>query len=154
GDEDDTEVRFHRGFMDAYFSVRDRLLDNIRTFPEAKLRFTGHSLGGALATIAALDTQYNITQHNNQNLESYSYGSPRVGNAAFMESFQQRVPQNHRFVYGWDLITQVPRIWQGYRHVEREYSLGPWFSWNILSRALKDHQIDNYISALEAALGQ
>ena len=69
GDEDDTEVRFHRGFMDAYFSVRDRLLDNIRTFPEAKLRFAGHSLGGALATIAALDTQYNITQHNNQNLD-------------------------------------------------------------------------------------
>jgi len=32
GDESTTDVRFHRGFMAAYFAVRDRLLEVVRAF--------------------------------------------------------------------------------------------------------------------------
>ncbi|MEO0536411.1 MAG: lipase family protein [Cyanobacteria bacterium P01_A01_bin.123] len=148
GDENSTDVRFHLGFMDAYFAVREPLLDYIRKIPQYKLIFTGHSLGGALATIAILDTQYNITQHNEQLIESYTFGSPRVGNDALIASFHKRVPLNYRFVYGRDIVAHVPRVWQGYRHAEVYYSLGPWFSWKIISRRLNDHRINNYINAL------
>ncbi|NJN03961.1 MAG: lipase family protein [Leptolyngbyaceae cyanobacterium RM1_1_2] len=148
GDEDATDVRFHCGIMSAYFSVRDRLLAHVKETAANKLIITGHSLGGALATIAALDIQYNITQHTGQQLEAYSFGSPRVGNDALAESFQRRVPANYRFVYGWDLVTQIPRIWQGYVHVEQEEKLGPWLSWNIFSRQLGDHAIARYVAAL------
>ncbi|MFE4107199.1 lipase family protein [Almyronema epifaneia] len=149
GDEESTQVRFHRGIMSAYFSVRDRLLEAVRNTATSKLIVTGHSLGGALSTVAALDIQYNITQHTQQPLEAYSFGSPRVGNDALVESFQRRVPLNYRFVYGWDLVTQIPRVWQGYVHVEQEEKLGPWFTWNIFSRQLRDHEIVRYIAALE-----
>ena len=149
GDDDSTNVRFHRGIMAAYFSVRDRLLAAVREVTVNKLIVTGHSLGGALSTVAALDIQYNITQHTQQQLEAYSFGSPRVGNDALTESFERRVPENYRFVYGWDLVTQIPRIWQGYAHVEKEVRLGPWFTWNIFSRQLRDHEIIRYITALE-----
>jgi|GEM_PF-881459 len=150
GDESTTDVRFHRGFMAAYFAVRDRLLEVVRAFPQAPLTVTGHSLGGAIATIAALDVQYNITQHTGQAIELYTYGAPRVGNAALVNSFRQRVPNSYRFVYGWDVVTRVPRAWQGYEHVPELQHLGNRWTWQVVSRRFTDHDIDNYIATLEA----
>jgi predicted lipase len=40
--------------------------------------FTGHSLGGALATLAALDVKRQINPSNT--VYFYTYGCPRVGN--------------------------------------------------------------------------
>ncbi len=154
GDESKTDVRLHRGFMAAYFAVRDRVLDVMKQHPSATVIVTGHSLGGALATVAALDVQYNITQHTQQPLAVYSFGAPRVGNAALVESFEQRVPHSYRYVYGHDLVTHIPRVWQGYRHVPTAINYGPSFSWNVFSRKFKDHEIQNYITALEVALHQ
>ena len=117
GDPAETDVRFHWGFMNAYFAVRDRLLKEVKQYPDCAIAVTGHSLGGALATIAALDLQYNITQHTGQSIELYTYGAPRVGNAALVNSFRKRVTESYRFVYGWDIVTRVPRVWQGFEHV-------------------------------------
>jgi len=149
GDDATTDVRFHRGFMQAYFAVRDRLLKVVQAFPQAPLTMTGHSLGGAIATIAALDVQYNITQHTGQTVDLYTFGAPRVGNAALVNSFRQRVPSSYRFVYGWDVITRVPRFWQGYEHVPELQALGSRWTWQVLSRRFTDHRIDNYITALK-----
>lgn len=148
GDESTTDVRFHRGFMAAYFAVRDRLLKVVQAFPQAPLTVTGHSLGGAIATIAALDVQYNITQHTGQAIGLYTFGAPRVGNSALVDSFSRRVPNSYRFVYGWDIVTRVPRAWQGYEHVPELQSLGSRWTWQVVSRRFTDHNIDNYIAAL------
>lgn len=152
GPDASTEVRFHRGFMGAYFAVRDRLLETMRGNSTVPLTFTGHSLGGAIATIAALDVQYNITQHTGQEITLYTYGAPRVGNGAMVESFRRRVPQSHRFVYGWDIVTRVPRLWQGYEHVPELYRLGSLWTWQLVSRRVTDHLISNYVAALETIL--
>lgn len=152
GDESTTAVRFHRGFMEAYFAVRDRLLEVVRNYPDYAITATGHSLGGALATIAALDLQYNITQQTGQSINVYTYGSPRVGNEALVESFQRRVPDSHRFVYGWDIVTRVPRSWQGFEHVAQLHRLGTLWTWQLVSRRFSDHSMVNYILALEALL--
>lgn len=148
GDTRDTRVRFHRGFMAAYFSVRDELQAKVREYPEASLIITGHSLGGAIATIAALDLQYNITQHTHQPIQLYTFGAPRVGNRALVESFQRRVHQSYRFVNGWDLVTRVPRLWQGYAHVPEAYLLGSRWTWRMVSRRIKDHYMTSYLEAL------
>ncbi|MBD2258557.1 lipase family protein [Pseudanabaena sp. FACHB-2040] len=150
-----SDVKFHCGFMTAYFAVRDRLLPAIEKIPQPKIVITGHSLGGALATIAALDIQYNITSKNNQAIEVYTFGAPRVGNQALAESYNQRVPDSFRYVFGWDIVTRTPRSWQGYTHVEKEVVLGSRWTWRVLSRRFSDHAIDNYISALaEETKGQ
>ena len=154
GDEMSTDVRFHRGFMTAYFSVRDRLQAEIRKYPNAAITVTGHSLGGAVATIATLDLQYNITQVTGQSIQLYTFGAPRVGNQALINSFQQRVPQSHRFVYGWDIVTRIPRSWQGYVHVPTEHRLGSRWTWRIVSRRIRDHAISNYIEALTEKVGR
>ena len=150
GDESSTDVRFHRGFMGAYFAVRDRLLETVRQYPDHTITAAGHSLGGAIATIAALDLQYNITQHTGQDISLYTFGSPRVGNPALVNSFRQRVPQSYRFVYGWDIVTRIPRLWQGFEHVPELYRLGTLLTWQVVSRRISDHSIINYVAALEA----
>jgi predicted lipase len=150
GDESSTGVRFHRGFMTAYFAVRDRLLAAVKDYPDCAIIVTGHSLGGALATIAALDVQYNIAQHTGQSLQLYTFGAPRVGNDDFVNSFRQRVPHSYRFVYGWDVVTRIPRAWQGFQHVPEEQALGNLWTWQIVSRRVADHSINNYVNALAA----
>jgi triacylglycerol lipase len=47
-------------------------------YPTAEIFVTGHSLGGALAVLAAVDIKHNISPESEVIL--YTYGQPRVGN--------------------------------------------------------------------------
>ncbi|MEO1069758.1 MAG: lipase family protein [Cyanobacteria bacterium J06638_6] len=146
-----TEVRFHFGFMTAYFAVRDGLLAAMDKFTGQNVIVTGHSLGGALANIAALDIQYNLGQDNTLNFEVHTFGAPRVGNAAMVESYNGRIPNSYRFVNGWDIVTRVPRDWQGYEHVDEQVQIGSRWTWQVISRRFKDHAIGEYVASVEAA---
>lgn len=144
-----SDVKFHRGFMAAYFAVRDRLLPAVKAITSPHIVVTGHSLGGALATIAALDMQYNITSQSGQAISAYTFGAPRVGNRALVDSYNRRVPDSFRYIFGWDIVTRIPRVWQDYTHVDKEVVLGSRWTWNVLSRRFSDHAIANYVTALE-----
>jgi triacylglycerol lipase len=140
-------AKMHRGFVEAYFSVRDEIHNFVEDHPTTKIILTGHSLGGALATLCAVDLQFNYPDQFA--IELYTYGCPRVGNSGFVESFNQRIPNAYRFVYGSDAVTGVPVPWQGYGHVDRETLLGPRFHWNFLTQRFKDHSLSNYLKALK-----
>ncbi len=144
-----SEVKFHQGFMTAYFAVRARLMEALSSFTGQQVIITGHSLGGALATIAALDIQYHFGQANGLNFIVNTFGAPRVGNQAQVDSYNRRVPNSSRFIYGWDIVTRVPREWQGFAHVDTGIQLGTRFTWRILSRRFSDHAIAAYVAALE-----
>ena len=79
-------------------------LDNIRARgkrlhgKEPTLWFTGHSLGAALATLAA--NRYKTVQG------LYTFGSPQVGDADFIKNFQ--VPHHFRIVNNRDIVALVP----------------------------------------------
>ncbi len=137
----------HRGFVTAYFSVRDQIHDYIKGHEISTVVATGHSLGGALATLCAVDLQYNFSDKITA-LDAYTYGSPKVGNDGFRDSFNRRVPNSYRFVQGMDIVPELPRWWQGYRHVDKEYRIGQRFSLNFISQRFKDHAIDKYIEEL------
>jgi triacylglycerol lipase len=148
GGESSSGAKMHRGFVTAYFSVRSQIHDYLKNHPVANVTVTGHSLGGALATLCAVDVQYNFSNQVKA-IDIYTFGSPRVGNTGFRESFNERVPNSYRFVYGMDIVPALPRPWQGYRHVDTEYRMGPRFSFNFFSQRFKDHAITNYINALK-----
>jgi predicted lipase len=143
-------AEIHKGFAAAYFSVRTEIFGYFQRSSLQQVIVTGHSLGGALATLGAVDLQYNFT--GQFAIALYTFGAPRVGNIGFRESFNRRVLDSSRFVYGMDLVSALPRPWQGYRHVEKEYRLGPRWSWNFLSQRFRDHEIINYILALQALI--
>ncbi|MGB3137620.1 MAG: lipase family protein [Nodosilinea sp.] len=144
------EVKFHQGFMMAYFAVRQALLDAMESFEGQHVVVTGHSLGGALATIAALDIQYNLGEKRDLSFEVYTFGAPRVGNQAMVESYNDRIPNSYRVIYGWDIVTRIPRSWQGFAHVEEAVQIGSRWTWKMLSRRFSDHSITAYIAGLEA----
>lgn len=101
----------HKGFKDALAHLWPELepaLTECRA--QGPLLFTGHSLGAALATLAASLFPP---------LALYTFGSPRVGNDLFVETLGE-LPI-YRVVNGRDAICQVPlplpRI--GFHHAGR-----------------------------------
>jgi len=54
-----------------------------------KLVIAGHSLGGAIATLAALETVASSDWYDNGQIELYTYGSLHVGDAQFVSSFDE-----------------------------------------------------------------
>lgn len=145
--ESGSGAQMHQGFTTAYMSVREQIHNYLKDHTASSVTVTGHSLGGALATLCAVDIQYNFL--DKFGINTYTFGSPRVGNTGFRESFNRRVPDSYRFVYGMDAVPALPRPWQGYQHVDTEYRLGPRFSLNFVSQRFKDHAIANYVQALK-----
>ena len=63
----------------------------------------GHSLGGALATLAAYDIQQELTNHGQQQqveVVCYSFGAPRTGNHAFARDYNHMVPDTWSIING------------------------------------------------------
>ncbi|PPQ63563.1 hypothetical protein CVT24_004860, partial [Panaeolus cyanescens] len=73
-------VRVHSGFLIAWDSVALQVSTIIRTqlksHPSYKVVTVGHSLGGSLATLAAVALKSNF---ENLVIRTYSYGAPRTG---------------------------------------------------------------------------
>lgn len=57
-------------------------------YPNAPLYVAGHSMGAAMAHICALDLKFTL---GFDNVNVYSYGSPRVGNTIFKDFFNKIV---------------------------------------------------------------
>ena len=55
----------------------------------------GHSLGGALATLAAVDL---ARARKLPRLAVYTYGAPRTGNHAFARDYEATVPQTWQII--------------------------------------------------------
>ena len=91
----------HKGFKDALDEVwkTEGLFQYIssKDTPNRTIWFTGHSLGAALATLAA--SRYGKVHG------LYTFGSPRVGDAAFKKNFRINT---YRFVNNKDIVTRVP----------------------------------------------
>ncbi|KAH9106354.1 hypothetical protein AeMF1_018016 [Aphanomyces euteiches] len=101
----------HKGFLSAYETVRDQCHAIFESFHSENLPAdsyvycTGHSLGGALATLAAID--FKCTLHKPTIL--YNFGSPRVGTHSFHHLYKEHVPLAFRLVNEGDLVVGVPQ---------------------------------------------
>ena len=61
-------------------------------FPSAPLYVAGHSMGAAMAHICALDLKFTLGL---ENVNVYTFGSPRVGNDKFKLYFNKIVNVSH-----------------------------------------------------------
>lgn len=138
-----SKIRVHLGFLADYIGyARGFIHAWLADHPEVKNVFAaGHSLGGALATLCAVDLQYNFGDRftSQDSVECVTFGSPRVGNQAFVESFNRRVPQTFRYRYANDLVTHLPPVAFGFRHVSKTLQLG-----KFGLPSAKAHYLSNY----------
>ncbi|MEM9610773.1 MAG: lipase family protein, partial [Actinomycetota bacterium] len=106
----ETVGRVHRGFKqevdDLWPCIDERLPDDGKD-----LWFTGHSLGGAMATICA--GRCTLSTSNVSPVEVHSYGSPRVGTRKYVKHAEVR---HLRWVNNNDIVTKAPPALFGYRH--------------------------------------
>ncbi len=103
----DGQGKIHRGFHAAFLVARtfvERYMDAFYRKGQTIL-VCGHSLGGAIALLLAewLQREYS------DDIQLYTYGSPRTGNRTFVEAAQS-LP-HHRLVNHNDPIPSVPATW-------------------------------------------
>ena len=107
--------RIHRGFLRQWDSLKTSVIQELERPGTTKTIYVmGHSLGGAVATIGALDIQKTFP---NNRVVVWTFGSPRVGNAAFVQDFRNHIKQSVRVVRKPDPIPLVPPF-PYYKHPE------------------------------------
>ena len=114
----------HSGFFTAYRAISYQMLEGVRTLfaahPSADIVLTGHSLGAALATFAALDIKRSIPTFKNQ-FTFYTFGSPRIGNQVFADYVMTLFPNLYsRVVHYTDLVAHMPPKDMGFAHSGNE----------------------------------
>ena len=111
--------RVHSGFYYGFKQADDQIRAVFRRIQAQykDLVITGHSLGGALATIAA--SQWELDYHISS---VYTFGQPAVGRNHFKKRMQSMDNCFFRVVNDDDIITKVPPT---YRHVDQKFLLKP-----------------------------
>lgn len=110
----------HHGFDAAFRAVCcqvETVLGTVAGSGRRSVWFTGHSLGAAIATLAAVHWQGSASK------ALYTFGSPRVGDRTFAARASDAVP-SYRFVHAQDIVARVPPELPSfdYSHVGREQS--------------------------------
>jgi triacylglycerol lipase len=108
----------HRGFQEALEGVLAEVDQAIQASQQGgkPLFIAGHSLGAALAVLAA--------QHADDQGAApkaiYVFGMPRVGGEKFRADYNAKLgPITYRLVHGDDVVASIPRSGSDFRHVGR-----------------------------------
>lgn len=155
----------HTGFQEAYARLRPDILAAIDAQPGQKNVYVfGHSLGGAMATLCALDLSLN-RRAKLLTLTHVASGMPRVGGGRFRALFERTVANNMRVTVHGDPIPNVPRGVPTrlnangyYRHAGRLLPLtargtvqtAAQITLSPMTNGLAAHEPDVYFGAVEA----
>jgi len=160
----ETVGRVHRGFkkeVDDIWPQLEEMLVSNKTNLAKNLWFTGHSLGGAMASICA--GRCLLSHIDTSPIQIHTFGSPRVGTKRYINYAKV---DYYRWVNNNDIVTKTPPAWLGYRHsgkemyldaegvlkdlnkVQRSADLWKGFVMGIKKREVdhfSDHLIDRYV---------
>ncbi|MEH2369002.1 lipase family protein [Nostoc sp.] len=97
------------GFRGIYINLRQQMVEALdKCSADSRIFVTGHSLGGALATLAIPDILNNTQFNNHQKIELYTFASPRCGDRTFATAFQETGIQHWRIANTEDFVTTLP----------------------------------------------
>ena len=156
-------IKVHKGFYNQLYNngVYDKLLLEVKELliknHEYSLYLTGHSLGGALATLCG----FMFSQELKNKITVISFASPRVGNLEWMKEFEKQENLIHyRITNDRDIITVVPaykyyhtgimiRLFENSYKIIRDYNKMPWYHYTIFNFwRISDHNSTLYYKRL------
>ena len=111
------KVRFQAGgkvqkyFNDAFVLIWNQLKNDVHSqiarYPHYKVWVTGHSLGGALASLSSTVLLHE-SRTSKSNLLMYTFGQPRVGNYQYAKQHDRLVPISFRVTHYRDPVVHLP----------------------------------------------
>jgi hypothetical protein len=154
----------HTGFREEFDCVWPAVKAYVESNPARPLFVTGHSLGGAIATLLALALKKEL----GRDVTLATFGSPRVGDKSFTREFDRDVPLSVRVVRDFDLVPRVPTA--DYAHVKTLLHLDDrgkvigrirgffreLFHWgetvaaDLSGDGLRDHPVQGYVEVVAA----
>lgn len=157
------KIRVHEGFYNQFKSVEIEITKRLIKNLDAKnIIFCGHSLGGALAQLAAA---YYGEILDFSNVICHTFGSPRVGNKYFVEWFSKHVDENVRIENNRDPVPMIPQMAYWHHTTNKCFSLSktdkkekdqdtPWYKrpFKLFKAKLSEHDCDLYIVRLKNML--
>ncbi|KAK9814603.1 hypothetical protein WJX72_008506 [[Myrmecia] bisecta] len=119
------QATVHSGFLDSLQSVTTKapspeynIVDVLNYLSggatPAHILITGHSLGGGLATLAAM---WATIQWPEADVTCVTFGSPQTGNTDWARAYRTYVGRQYRFVYKKDVVPALPPV-DSYSHVD------------------------------------
>ncbi|CAD5206357.1 unnamed protein product [Bursaphelenchus okinawaensis] len=106
-----------------------KLSNLTKTLPKAHFLFTGHSLGGALASLTSSLFAHN---HNrtitSDRISLITFGQPRVGNMDYATGHDELVPRSWRLIHRYDIVAHLPYCYESLfsRQCSSLYNHGPY----------------------------
>lgn len=147
----------HSGIYEQFKSVMDDLITWIcnrhKKNNVVSITLTGHSLGGALATLCSVYFGYFFY---NVKINCITFGSPRVGDKRFGFYYRRIINISKRFVNNKDPITTIPPIFR-FTHVSKPLYIGKIYNksrfyrflYSLRLSRINDHTINNYIESIK-----
>lgn len=109
---DNEQPKVHLGFLTQFTSVENKITDYINEILKNDINneiknivYTGHSLGGGLASIALINYSHKYTQLKHM---CVTFGAPRVGNKSFRKKFLEKCNFSKRYVNYYDPVPSLP----------------------------------------------
>merc|ERR1711865_171461 len=107
-----------KGFFDTWIGQKEQVYQALQHVPAGvPLYVTGHSLGASVATLFAMDY---VNSTGKRPDAVFTFGQPRVGNAAFAEYYTSKVTHHWRSTHHQDPIPHLPYEWMGFNHITTE----------------------------------
>lgn len=133
----DNQTRIHAGFNKVFQSIKPALTESLdpllRGNSSGTLHCVGHSLGGALAHLAA-DW---VKRYYGNRVCLYTFGAPRVGLTEFAKKTTSTIDKHFRCVHASDPIPMIP-VWP-FIHApynKQEFVLSPGMSINPFAHSM------------------
>jgi len=127
---------------------RSVVSEDSRTSRKRQIFITGHSLGGALATLAALDLQTRYT--GEYAVRMINLASPRVGDYSFARMFDSLIPNAVRVVFTRDVVPGLPKFGCMFKHVGHEVNINKKGNALVDPSAMEKTFVRNHSSSFKA----
>jgi len=128
----------HLGFEQMWRRIRASVFAALDGVPTGtRITFLGHSLGGAMATLGAVDVNKNLGRTG---VDLCTFGSPRTGKVRFRVNFNRLISNAFRVTNSRDIVPHVPSVLTAWNHVGLQIE--------VHSKVANAHSLESYLEGL------